>query len=433
MLKKSKLSPYEIELISNNKQLVFVLILLIFLFLIRICFEYFNYSNLPFTKAGEIEARVLKQYEKTKINKKGKEEKYFVLKLESNNHIFYTTSKEKIKNLVNREVKIYGKATCSFYEYFKSCFFINFSLATKPSNNSIKEKLNNFIDSQHKNKLNANLFQTLFLGENLNSDWREVSNKLGLGHILAISGFHLGILSAFILLVITPIYRFFQQRFFTYRNELYDLGFITLICLAFYLVLLDFLPSFLRAFVMAAFGFYLYFSGLKILNFKLLFLIACICIVLFPSIIFNIGFILSMAGVFYIFLFIKYYKHKNLVLYWIMFNISIFFNIAPIVHFFFPYFSIYQLISIPVSLAFVVFFPIMLILHILGIGNILDPILNFILTIDIPSSEFSTSLYFFIFYCLISFAAIFHRFFYYFLYFLSICFYIAMLVESKIN
>ncbi|CCF81630.1 DNA transfer protein [Helicobacter bizzozeronii CCUG 35545] len=62
-------------------------------------------------------------------------------------------------------------------------------------------------------------------------------------------------------------YTFLQQRYFPYRNRTYDLGVLVLLVMGVYLVLLDFQPSFLRAFVMAVGAFALFFSGVELLSF----------------------------------------------------------------------------------------------------------------------------------------------------------------------
>ena len=176
-----------------------------------------------------------------------------------------------------------------------------------------------------------------------------------------------------------------------------------------YLVLLDFTPSFLRALVMGILGFLLLFWGLEIVNFKLLALVGCICVALFPSAAFNVGFILSMAGVFYIFLFVKYCPKVHFVWYWIAFNVVIFFSITPVVHYFFPYFSPYQLVSIPVSLAFVVAFPLMIFLHIVGFGGVFDRALDMVINLEIPSIDYYLSLPLMLCYVALSLGSIFSK------------------------
>ena len=418
MTKKARFSPYQIPLLDGAKQWCIALALLSLLCVAKIAYEYHKYSGLPFENPAEIQAQVLLQYQKTKENKPDKP--YTVMKLESDGHIFYITSKENLKDLQGRFIRVYGKLNnkpntktqCSFVEYFKSCFFIAFSISLMPKK-EFSAPLKQYFANQHDSQIHASLFSALFFADSLHKQWREVANRLGLAHIIAISGFHLGVLSAFLFAIFAPFYRLAQRRFFSYRNELYDLGAIILFFMCAYLVLLDFTPSFLRALVMGGLGFLLLFWGLEILNFKLLALVGCICIAFFPSAAFNIGFILSMAGVFYIFLFVKYFpkfQSRFYVLwYWVAFNVAVFFSITPLVHYFFPYFSPYQLVSIPVSLAFVVFFPLAIFLHIFGFGGIADKWLDMVINLEIPSIDYFLSLPLTLAYVALSLSAIFFR------------------------
>lgn len=403
--KKSKSSPYHIELFSGVGQWGRALCVIALIFVARVGWEYHKYANLPFDTPSEIYTQVLLQYTKTKPEKPNKP--YTVMKLASQGHTFYTTSRDDLKDLQGRFIRVYGKVDkkCDFLDYFKSCFFIAFSISLMPKR-EFSAPLKDYFASQHESAIQASLFGALFFADSLRKEWRNVANKLGLAHIIAISGYHLGVLSAFLFAIFTPPYRFLQRRFFSYRNEFYDLGALILLCMCGYLVLLDFTPSFLRALVAGAIGFLLIFWGLEILNFKLLGLVGLICIALFPTALFSIGFILSMAGVFYIFLFVRHCPKMPILWYFVAFNVVIFFSITPLVHYFFPYFSPYQLVSIPVSVAFVVFFPLMIILHIFGFGGIFDKWLDMLVNAAIPSIDYYLSLPLTLCYVLLSFSAI---------------------------
>lgn len=388
---KLKDSPYKIEFLSGARQWSIAICMLVLIFVARVGWEYYKYANLPFESPSEIQAQVLLQYIKTKAEKPDKP--YTVMKLSSQGHIFYITSRDDLKDLQGRFVRVYGKVDkrCDFVDYFKSCFFIAFSISLMPKR-EFSAPLKDYFASQHKSAIQTSLFGALFFADSLSKQWREVANRLGLAHIIAISGFHLGVLSAFLFAIFAPPYRFLQRRFFSYRNEFYDLGAIILLFMCGYLVLLDFTPSFLRALVAGAIGFLLLFWGLEIINFKLLGLVGLICIALFPTALFSIGFILSMAGVFYIFLFVKHCPKIPIFWYFVAFNVVIFFSITPLVHYFFPYFSPYQLVSVPVSVGFVAFFPLMIILHIFGFGGIFDKWLDMVVSAEIPSIDYYLSL-----------------------------------------
>ncbi|PAF54335.1 hypothetical protein BKH42_01935 [Helicobacter sp. 13S00482-2] len=402
------MSPYAIELIDGKKEWFYAISILIFIFIFNLGIKYYHFLQLNFTSPQEFFGQITLQYPKTKEKelKDGSKKitHYFVLKISDfDGNTFYTTTREDIKNITNRYARFYGQLSqCDFIKFLKSCYLNVYSISLLYQRD-YRDKIRDFIDSQHpieskdfsdsvgqKHQVNlvGNLYRALFIADPLHKDWRDLSNTLGLSHIIAISGFHLGILSAFLYALFCPFYRYFQRRYFSYRNEAYDLGMIVLSFMFAYLVLLDYQPSFFRSFVMATVGFLVYFSGLRLVSFPLLFFVCLFCLAFFPNLIFNIGFILSVAGVFYIFLFMRHFPKISKIPYWICFNFTIFWNIDPIVHYFFPYFSPYQLICIPVGIIFIVFFPLSLVLHFFHYGSFLDAFFWSILPIKPPFIEF---------------------------------------------
>ncbi|OOC28316.1 competence protein [Helicobacter pylori] len=360
---------------------------------ISLYLEYLNHQKLDFSKPTSLNAQILLQYPKTKDQKT-----YFVLKLQSKGMIFYTTIKEPLKNLQYRHAHFFGKIkSCSFLESLKSCFFQTYSFSLTRKHN-FKSHLRHFIDSAHSNALVGNLYRALFIGDSLNKDLRDRANALGINHLLAISGFHLGILSASVYFLFSLFYTPLQKRYFPYRNAFYDIGVLVWVFLLGYLLLLDFLPSFFRAFLMGLLGFLACFFGVRILSFKLLVLACCIAIALLPKLLFSVGFLLSVCGVWYIFLFLKhtqiFFKDSSFLMrsfQAIALSVLVFLNMLIVAHAFFPMFSPYQLFSIPLGLIFIVFFPLSLFLHAVGLGSLLDHILSMPLTI--PTISVSSPLW----------------------------------------
>ncbi len=387
---KDKTFQGAFELLTTPKEYLLCGVFLSLLLAINLYLEYLNYQKLDFSKPTSLNAQILLQYPKTKDQKT-----YFVLKLQSKGMIFYSTIKEPLKNLQYRHAQFFGKIkSCSFLESLKSCFFqtYSFSLTRKQD---FKSHLRHFIDSAHSNALVGNLYRALFIGDSLNKDLRDRANALGINHLLAISGFHLGILSVSVYFLFSLFYTPLQKRYFPYRNAFYDIGVLVWVFLLGYLLLLDFLPSFFRAFLMGLLGFLACFFGVRLLSFKLLILACCIAIALLPKLLFSVGFLLSVCGVWYIFLFLKhtqaFFKTSSFLMrsfQAIALSVLVFLNMLIIVHAFFPMFSPYQLFSIPLGLIFIVFFPLSLFLHAVGLGSLLDRILNMPLTIptiSIPS------------------------------------------------
>ncbi|MCQ2640739.1 ComEC/Rec2 family competence protein [Helicobacter pylori] len=387
---KDKTFQGAFELLTTPKEYLWCGVILSLLLAINLYLEYLNYQKLDFSKPTSLNAQILLQYPKTKDQKT-----YFVLKLQSKNMIFYTTIKEPLKNLQYRHAQFFGRIkSCSFLESLRSCFFQTYSFSLTRKHN-FKSHLRHFIDSAHSNALVGNLYRALFIGDSLNKDLRDRANTLGINHLLAISGFHLGILSVSVYFLFSLFYTPLQKRYFPYRNAFYDIGVLVWVFLLGYLLLLDFLPSFFRAFLMGLLGFLACFFGVRLLSFKLLILACCIAIALLPKLLFSVGFLLSVCGVWYIFLFLKhteiFFKTSSFLarsFQAIALSVLVFLNMLIIVHAFFPMFSPYQLFSIPLGLIFIVFFPLSLFLHAVGLGSLLDDTLSMPLTIptiSVPS------------------------------------------------
>ncbi|WQU38893.1 ComEC/Rec2 family competence protein [Helicobacter pylori] len=390
---KDKTFQGAFELLATPKEYLWCGVFLSLLLAINLYLEYLNYQKLDFSKPTSLNAQILLQYPKTKDQKT-----YFVLKLQSKGMIFYTTIKEPLKNLQYRHAQFFGKIkSCSFLESLKSCFFQTYSFSLMRKHN-FKSHLRHFIDSAHSNALVGNLYRALFIGDSLNKDLRDRANALGINHLLAISGFHLGILSMSVYFLFSLFYTPLQKRYFPYRNAFYDIGVFVWVFLLGYLLLLDFLPSFFRAFLMGLLGFLACFFGVRILSFKLLVLACGIAIALLPKLLFSVGFLLSVCGVWYIFLFLKhtqiFFKDSSFLMrsfQVISLSALVFLNMLIIVHAFFPMFSPYQLFSIPLGLIFIVFFPLSLFLHAVGLGSLLDNVLSMPLTI--PTISVSSPLW----------------------------------------
>ncbi len=390
---KDKTFQGAFELLTTPKEYLLCGVILSLLLALNLYLEYLNYQKLDFSKPTSLNAQILLQYPKTKDQKT-----YFVLKLQSKGMIFYSTIKEPLKNLQYRHAQFFGRIkSCSFLESLKSCFFQTYSFSLTRKQN-FKSHVRRFIDSAHSSALVGNLYRALFIGDSLNKDLRDRANALGINHLLAISGFHLGILSVSVYFLFSLFYTPLQKRYFPYRNAFYDIGVLVWVFLLGYLLLLDFLPSFFRAFLMGLLGFLACFFGVRLLSFKLLILACCIAIALLPKLLFSVGFLLSVCGVWYIFLFLKhaqaFFKTSSFLMrsfQVISLSVLVFLNMLIIVHAFFPMFSPYQLFSIPLGLIFIVFFPLSLFLHVVGLGSLLDPILNMPLTI--PTISISSPLW----------------------------------------
>ncbi|WP_228201266.1 ComEC/Rec2 family competence protein [Aliarcobacter skirrowii] len=250
------------------------------------------------------------------------------------------------------------------------------------------------------------LFEALFLAVPVSKELRDVITAYGIAHVVALSGFHLAVLSFVIYWILYFPYSFLQNRYFPYRNRRFDILLITMAILFYYLLLTDIVPSLLRAFVLFCIGIFLLRSNMKIFSYTTLLYTFLIVIAIFPKFIFSIGFWFSIFAVFYIYLFIQYFKNINRVVLYLFFNVWMFLIFNPIVHYFFPQTAIEQFYSIPITILFTIFYPLEIVAHIFNFSIYFDNYLKIFLENKIYVYEVFTPLYFFILYIIFSFLSI---------------------------
>jgi len=169
------------------------------------------------------------------------------------------------------------------------------------------------------------------------------------------------------------LYRPFQRRFFPYRFTLLDVGVVTILGLGLYVWFVGAPPSLVRSYVMVLVGWVVMLLGLTLLSFRFLSIVGLLLLTLFPSLIVSLGFWLSIMGVFYIFLLLKYTQGANK---WqtsiLIIPLGIFLLMLPVVHTVFGLTTAYQLLSPLLSILFIPFYPAVIVLHLLGQGALLD-------------------------------------------------------------
>ncbi len=234
----------------------------------------------------------------------------------------------------------------------------------------------------------------------------------GISHLVAISGFHLGFLVLFFYFLVKPIYQFFQTKLFPYRNRKFDLSIIAIVLLYLYLLLIEFTPSFLRSFAMFLFGLFLYFRAIKIVSFLNLLIVTLFLIALFPKLLLSLSLFLSVAGVFYIFLFLHHFPNFSKIKTVIFLNIFLFISMLIYSVYFFKIIAISQLLSPIITIAFSIFYPVELFLHFFNIGGTLDFTLDFLKT-KFETVSVEIPLYIFLSYIFLSIISIFHKYIFY--------------------
>ncbi|MDA7816983.1 ComEC/Rec2 family competence protein [Sulfurimonas sp.] len=341
--------------------------------------NYNEYKKLTRFDSHLLKAKVLKQYIKTS-SKNGRT--YQVLKLKSDDGLtFYTTAKKSLQDINSKKIDVeIWAGKISFYEYMTT-FYANSKILHVENDLSVKSILNQHISSQHADKNISSLYYALYTAKPLHLDLQTTFSNLGISHLIAISGFHLGVLSALLFFLLRPLYRFFQNRYFPFRNANIDLFIIVSSVLLTYLLFLDSPPSLLRAFGMLVIGFILYDRGVEVLSMQTLFVTVVLLLSIFPKLFFTIGFWLSVAGVYYIFLFLIYYKNRSKIFQFTLLPIWVYIFMLPYSLVIFSNFSIYHPLSILWTTLFTLFYPLSIFLHVVSFGDLFDGVLSSLISL----------------------------------------------------
>jgi len=285
---------------------------------------------------------------------------------------------------------------------------------------TLKQRVNFYIEQQHKNSKVADIYKALYTATALPRNLQTIFSNLGLSHLLAISGFHLGVLSTILFFLIKYPYKFLQNRYFPYRNAKSDI-FITIgFFLLGYLLFLDSPASLIRSFGMLIVGFILYDRGIKVLSMQTLFLTLILLLSFFPRLLFSIGFWLSFAGVFYIFLFLIYFKHLSKIAQFLLLPIWVYLMMLPYSLAIFGNFSIYHPLSIILSIIFILFYPLSILLHLIEWGDLLDGVISSFISINGDMSGIIFDVWWLYLVIFLSFMAIFKKFYLWLLFGVSV-------------
>ena len=378
----------ELSLFNTKREFFIFLSLSLFIVTYSLLIEYNNYKLLTQFNSAIVKATVIKQYTKTKETKNGKLKSYQVLKLHSEKGFsFYTTLFSKLPNSVSKNITLElfaGEIT--FYEYLRG-FYAYSKFLDISNTQSNKQKLNNYLSQTHKDKNISYIYQALYTASPLSRELQTSFSKLGISHLLAISGFHLGVLSTLLFMIIKYPYKILQNRYFPYRNSQLDIFiFITFILLA-YLLFLDSPASLLRAFAMLVIGFFLYDRGFKIISMQTLFITLILLLAFFPRLFFTLGFWLSIAGVFYIFLFLLHFKHLSKTWQFVLVPIWVYLLMLPFSLSIFGNFTLLHPLSIIWTVLFTLFYPLSILLHLVGYGDLFDGGLSYFVSMPTMAIE----------------------------------------------
>ncbi|HFQ62066.1 MAG TPA: ComEC/Rec2 family competence protein [Epsilonproteobacteria bacterium] len=377
-LQKPKLFP-------ERKGFMLVMGMLILLLSIRLFFAYHTYQNFISKPFYYTYAKVIVAYEK---NKGGRY--YTVLKLKSDEGFtFYTTTHRKENfNHKRLRLQIFPNKSIKFRDYLGTFYVKSKIKHQEKVDVTFKNNVLNKVASQHKSTALQSFYNAIFFASPLDKNLREQIAKLGISHLVALSGFHLGILWGLLYGVLLLFYRPMQQKFFPYRHALFDVGFVAMLLLGLYVWFVGFPPSLVRSYAMVLVGWGVLLLGMELLSFTFLTMVLFMLVVLFPSLLVSLSFWLSVTGVFYIFLLLQYTKAFDTKLISLLFiPFGIFLLMLPVVHGIFGLTTPYQLLSPLLSILFVPFYPLVILLHVLGIGDIFDNALLWLFSLPKESLE----------------------------------------------
>ncbi len=377
-LEKPKLFP-------TRKGFFVAMVVLLLLIGIRLLFIYQSYKDFIQKPFYYTQAKVLIAYEKTNNDRS-----YTVLKLKSEEGFTFYTTTHRRENFNNKRLRLqlFPSDKIGFKDYLGT-FYVKSKIKHQETLPLVfKDKLLYNVSSQHESKALGSFYNAIFFATPLEKSLREKIALLGVSHLVALSGFHLGILWGLVYSLLYFLYRPLQQKFFPFRQALFDVGLVSMIFLGFYVWFVGFPPSLLRSYAMVCVGWGVLLLGMELLSFTFLTSIMLILVTLFPSLLVSLSFWLSVAGVFYIFLLLQYTKHYNKwVISLFIIPFGIFILMLPVVHVIFGMTSTYQLLSPLLSILFVPFYPLVMFLHLVGIGNVLDEPLLWLFSLPMVSEE----------------------------------------------
>ena len=396
------------------------MLLLLFLLFMRLFFlhqEYREFKEKPFYYT---DVQVIQAYEKW-----NGDEYHTILKVYAPtlNMNFFSRTKIRAKEIKSKlRLKLFPHKKLSFFDYLGTSFIFSRVNEIYEEERSVKGEFLTFVENQHEDNLTASFYKAIYFATPLEKELRTQVSSLGVSHLIALSGFHLAILSALLFFLLRPFYRVAQQRYFPYRFDLHDVGLLVLVLLALYVWFVDAPPSLLRSYAMMAVGWVLLVLGMELLSFTFLATIILVLLVIFPKMLLSLAFWFSVAGVFYIFLLLKHFSTLNKYFMTLFISFGIFVLMLPIVHMVFPVVNPLQLTSPFFSLGFSFFYPLSMGLHLIGFGNLFDPILIKIFTLEANKSMFILDYWYGLVYLVVSFLAIYSKKIFYLLFLISISF-----------
>ena len=413
------------KLFATLKQFWLSMIFLSSILLIHLFYLYGEYQEFKEKPFFYTDVDVLNVYEKWK-----NDNFYTVIKVYSPilNISFFSKTKIRANEITpHLRLKIFPNNNMNFSEYL-GVSFINSNVNEVYIDSSFKSKIVNWLREEHENSIIANFYSAIYIAEPLDKKLRNKVSMLGISHLIALSGFHLAILSTILYFLITPFYKIFQQRYFPYRFSLVDIGLVVLVILALYLWFVGSPASLLRSYMMMLMGWIFLILGIELITLSFLTTITLLLLAIFPKLTLSLAFWFSIIGVLYIFLILHYFKELNKYLITVVISFAIFALMLPIVHTTFSITAPLQLYSPLLSLAFIIFYPISIALHLLGAGDCFDFILEKLFSLESNQLDILISYWLGGSYLILSIVSFFYSRLFYLMLFISGSFFIWLFI-----
>ncbi|MCD8478667.1 MAG: ComEC/Rec2 family competence protein [Sulfurospirillum sp.] len=143
---------------------------------------------------------------------------FFKLKLDGSGAEVYTTSFRPSSIPIKSRVKVkLNVENVSFYDYLKGFFAPSLALYEIYEDDPPWDvrPLYQWVEDQHENEKMAEVYKALFFATPISKELRDEVQKWGISHLIAISGYNVGVISFLLFFFLKPLYRFFSKSLFS--------------------------------------------------------------------------------------------------------------------------------------------------------------------------------------------------------------------------
>ena len=192
------------KLFLTAKEFFVVVSIFVLLLFLRLSFIYYEYKDFSEKEFYFTHVEVLQQYKKSKNGKT-----YTILRVYSKEldlNFFTRTYRDEVFLGKGLRLKLFPDKNMNFFDYLRSSFISSRINSVYELPKSFKSSLLEKIASQHQDKQIIDFYQAIFLATPLQKELRKQVSILGVSHLIALSGFHLGILWGVLFFLFRPLY-----------------------------------------------------------------------------------------------------------------------------------------------------------------------------------------------------------------------------------